>query len=309
MPTYVELPIKRSPTKLADWLEVNALVDADGSASKQDLLCPLKRDQDLADDQVEQSEADLLASEVFCEINRRAESAGEAYPFSFDGEKIGRKGSPVKFLSYVYCLLISFFGVEKREYWQDWKVSETTKKFEELSATAVKSLLDNERLEAQVRVFGWPRRWKGNPKNPHFPKALKQLCQECVEMKPRDRPAAVNIKDAGLDVVAWKPFPDRLPGGLLFWGQCAAGADWRGKLADTIRFKAFLEDHTTPITGVFIPHVPDVSRADTLDELCIIIQQSGMFFNRCRIARLTEGWRDEWVGQLCSNGLKAIRTS
>lgn len=309
MPTYAEFPIERSPTKLADWLEVNALIDTDGSASKQDLLCPLKRDQDLADDQVEQSEADLLASEVFCEIKRRTEFAGSGYPFSFDGEKIVRKASPAKFLSYVYCLLISFFGVDKREYWQDWKLNETAKKFEELSAAAVKALLTNQRLKARVRVFGWPRRWRGDAKNPHFPKALRQLCKECVEMKPRDRPAAVNAKDAGLDVVAWKPFPDGLPGGLLFWGQCATGADWQSKMGDAIRFKAFLQDHTTPVTGLFIPHVPDISRADTLDELCIMIQQAGMLFSRCRIARLTEDWKDQWVRRLCENCIKAIRSS
>lgn len=307
MAIYIELPIDKTSCRLADWVEVNALLYPDGTVSKQDLLYPLKREEENPEDQIEQSDVDILASEVFSELARRSRSAGDGYPFSLDGAKIKRKKGRAGFLSYTFCLLISFFGVEKDEYCSDWRTNEVTKKFEELSAAAVESLLDNTKLGARAEVFGWPRRWQGNVLNPGFSKALEKICLECGEMKPRDRPAASTAKDAGLDVIAWKRFPDKLPGGLFFWGQCAAGMDWPSKLGSVRQFKAFVDEYTPPITGTFIPHMPDISSPRGEDEWSVYVQLYGMLFNRSRIAYLTRNWRDDWTENLCRTALKEIR--
>jgi hypothetical protein len=309
MPIYVELPIERTTSKLADWIEINALIDPDKSVSIQDLLYSLRSEQDDPEDQIGESEADSTVSDVFSEIQRREKSAGDAYPFYLKGDKIKRKKGVTGFLSYKFCLLISFFGTDKHQYCEKWKKDNVAKKFEELSAVAVQSLLHNKNLYAKTVVFGWPRRWQGDVSNPRFLKALKKICSQCSEMKPRNRPAAEIAKDAGLDVIAWKGFPDKLPGGLLFLGQCAAGSDWGTKLGNVNRFKAFVEDHTPPITGMFIPHVPDISNTYHLDNWNITVQLlGGMLFNRCRIALLTKHWKDNWTNNLCRKALKQIKS-
>lgn len=292
---------------MADWLEISALLDSDGCASRQDILSPLKTEQDTQEDQIELSQADILVSDVFAEIERRTKAAGNEYPFYLDGEKIRGKNGEKNFLSYTFCLLISFFGVENRKYHTNWRNSEITKKFEELSASAIQSLLHNKQITAEVVVFGWPRKWKGDETNPSFTKALKDICFKCGEMKPKLRPSAETAKDAGLDIIAWKQFPDKLSGGIFFWGQCAAGTDWSSKLGDVKKFEVFVEEFTSPITGTFIPHIPDISNPKGMDEWSINIQRGGMLFNRCRIAYLVKDWDDKWAKDLCRKALKEIK--
>jgi hypothetical protein len=43
-------------------------------------------------------------------------------------------------------------------------------------------------------------------------------------------PAAPDqVKDDGIDIIAWRPSPDGLPGTIYLLGQVASGKDWRGK--------------------------------------------------------------------------------
>jgi len=307
MPIYIQLPGEQTVTKLADWMEISALLDKDGCVSRQDLLSPLKAEKDTQEDQIEQSEADIIVLDIFTEIQRRTKATGNGYPFFLDGETIKRKHREKNFLSYIFCLLISFFGVENIQYCSDWKTSEVTKKFEELSAKTIQSLLDNKKLSAKVKVFGWPRRWDGDVTNPSFVEALKKICLECGEMKPKNRPTASTAKDAGLDIIAWKRFPDELSGGIFFLGQCATGSDWTSKLLDVKKFEVFIEDYTPPVTGTFIPHIPDISNPRSIDEWSINVQRGGMLFNRCRIAYLAKDWSDNWANRLCRKALKEIR--
>lgn len=306
MPTYIELPPHLIPSKLADWMEINALLDPDGSTAAEDLLSPLRAQSEIEEDQIGDSEAEILVTDIFSELRRRTIAAGKGYPFDLAGEKINKKNEHMNSLPYVFCLLISFFGVQNVQYYSSWKSNETTKKFEELSALAVRSLLDNQKLMAKVEIFGWPRRWKGKVTNPAFRTALTRICSSCGEMKPKDRPAASTAKDAGLDVLAWKQFPDKLCGGILFWGQCAAGSDWDDKLGDVKKFQLFLDEYTPPITGTFIPHITDTSSARAIDEWAMSVQQGGMMFNRCRIAYLARDWNDKWARDFCKKALKGI---
>ena len=48
------------------------------------------------------------------------------------------------------------------------------------------------------------------------------------------QPAAT--KDGGIDIIAWRDHPDRLPGKLYSLGQCASGKNWKGKPVEIMPF-------------------------------------------------------------------------
>lgn len=305
----IPLPGTQNPTILADWIEINTLLDRDGVTSRQDLVDLLEdQSSEEQEDQVKESRADILANSAFSEIERRVIAAAEGYPFELNGDKLQKKKKNA--LPYIFCLLISYFGLNRETIEPLWQQSRLTKKFEDLAAVAINFLLDNKKIKVKIRKFGYPRKWRGTTLNPHFPIALKKLCLHCKEMNPKELAIANDCKDGGLDILAWKPFPDELKGSLIFWGQCAAGDNWEGKLEEVRKFQYFIDAMPTQtIIGTFIPHIPDISDQKGLEKWWIYRQQGGMLFNRCRIAFLADRWNDTFARQFCNKALKVIRTS
>jgi hypothetical protein len=300
-----EPPIKKSPSSLADWLEINSLADPDGSVSRQDLISLLGLESE--DDQVGQVESEDVISQIFSEIERRVEAVDGNYPFSFSGDRLIRKRGSGRYLPYIFCLLISYFGVDKRDFLKEWKKDQVTKKFEDLSAKATKALLGDGRLKTKVRIFGFPRRWRGDVTNPRFTEALRKICLDCGELTPKNRLAAATANDGGLDIIAWKRLPDKLPGNLFFLGQCAAGANWSDKLYDIESFLWFVEDAEGFIKGTFIPHVPDTDTDRSREDWSRYRKDAGILFNRCRIAFLVEEWEDNSAKLFCQRALAKLR--
>jgi len=309
MPIYIELPIQKTTSKLTDWLEINALLDADGSVSAQDLRYNLDKEEEAEDDQIEETTLDQIVSQVFAEIDKRQRATKDKYPFRIvNGDKIVKKPGYVKFLPYIFCLLISYFGPEKKEYSSDWKTGKMSKKFEELSANAIRALLTSKKWKVKIRIFGYPRKWKGQSTNPRFSNALQSICDECGEMRSKGRVNASNAKDGGLDIIAWKRFPDQLQGCIVFAGQCAIGKDWKQKKYDVKDFfDWFVDDATMNIRGIFIPHIPDVDTRENKEEWMRITTMGGIIFNRCRISFLSENWRDDSIKKLYKNVLREIK--
>lgn len=286
MPIYIPLPDDQSSIKLADWLEINTLIDPDGSSSAQDLKYPLSSLSDEEESSVVSGDVEDKVAEVFSEIEKRTNAAKKNYPFKVDDDKLVKKSNHTDCLPYIFCLLISYFGVEKDEYVSEWKTHNIAKKFEHLSANAIKNLLYNDRCGLEVRVFGFPRKYN-TPQDTRFVVSLKKLCDECGEMKPNPSTSAQRMQDAGLDIIAWKKFPDNLAGNIFFWGQCASGNNWRDKLRGVESFGYFVANPTQYIRGTFIPHTVEITSEDP-DCWNVITYDAGMIIDRCRIAYLSE---------------------
>jgi hypothetical protein len=120
-----------------------------------------------------------------------------------------------------------------------------------------------------------------------LPAGFKDAIQKVTELlregdSCRDRPSR-STKDDALDVIAWRHFPDLLPGKLMLVGQCAAGEDWEGKLSDLQPIPTTSEWMTTSIISemhraIFIPHrVPR-------DEWERCNRRAGIVFDRCRLS-------------------------
>jgi hypothetical protein len=258
-----------SPIRLADWLELTAILSSDGNASRGDLERTLRRASlsEMRDDlAVEQK---LL--EVFEEIEQRWKAAASAYPFEVDYGTLQTKSTWHQFPAYAFCLCLSYFGSPTLQ---------PRKLFELVSGAAAKAFVYGNAVD-----FGSPR----HVLSAAFPDAVSQLCALIGEGDRYAGLPTLGQKDAKLDLVAWRDFPDRNPSKLLMLGQCASGSDWEGKIRE-LNPRAFFANWTreTPasplISSLFIPH-----RIERKKWKSIARNSDGIVFDRCRIAYLAHG--------------------
>lgn len=290
MAVFIDLPEIRQRNRLglSDWMEISALLDAsDNSSSIEEMISLLKvstDDKDLTDDST-----DSVRTDVSAELLSRSKKLPMAYPFSFDGAvlKVKKPKKLDKQWAYIFCLFISYFGVNKGEKELSlWKQKNVTSLFEHISTIAAKNFLSSTEHQAEDLRFGFPRS-SLDKKYKSF-KAALQLLKSVVGEGTiiDDNPGHKNQKDAGLDIVAWRNFPDGKTNKLLFLGQCAAGNDFKEKSSDIQKIERFFTFKTNPIKGFFIPHELD---DDVWGELSCDTH-IGIIFDRSRIASYSKNW-------------------
>lgn len=264
----LELPADE-PTgtlRLADWLELSAIISPDHNTSRGDLESVLRRSSfaELHDG----SAIEEKIIEVFDELDQRSKATLEAYPFelSYRGVLQLKSDNWQNFPAYIFCLCLSYFGTDHNE---------PRRLFEQVSCLAAKSY-----LQGSVVGFGFPRTELPSS----FSDAVTEICRLMGEGETyRDQPS-LNRKDDTLDLVAWKDFSDKRPSKLLMFGQCASGLDWEGKLSE-LQPRTFCDNwmqetlvSPEPLKSFFIPHRVERSKWK------FVARKSGVFFDRCRVA-------------------------
>lgn len=265
----VDLPYDdlTDPLRLADWLELYALLSADCNSSQGDLESALRtasHSEILDDDSIE-----LKSLEVFEELEQRCNASGEAYPFDLDyrGVLCLKSGDWTHFPAYIFCLCLSYYPLAET------RVGPML--FEDVSCLAARGYLQGEAIR-----FGSPR----IELPPSFADAVTELCGLIGEGEGyRDQPS-LDRKDDTLDLVAWKDFADSRPSKVLLFGQCAAGKDWSSKLGELepSRFwKQWMQVGPVspdPVKSFFTPYRIDQRKWE------YYARQAGLLFDRCRIA-------------------------
>jgi hypothetical protein len=176
--------------------------------------------------------------------------------------------------------------------------------FERLCTLAAHNYFGGEENNAEAIRFGAPR------KTPFakFSQAIDNLCGQLGEgMGCKDPALASDTGDRGLDIVAWKHFPDRKPGKLVAFGQCSSGSgDWTKKLneLDGTKFsKKWLQEQllVPPIRFFFVP------RRISNDHWRLVGIDAGIVFDRCRIASCLPEL-DAVLKRDCANAAKKLAT-
>lgn len=280
---------------LADYAELRAVTAHDRNSSLQDLVQDLKRSgtaaggiEDLDEDEVPERPDTIVepfraaAEEVFAELDERKVGCTadvNVYPFEVLDRAIQAGKSPEESI-YVFLLLLSKYGKDAGP-----KRSFPERLFEDLCTHAAARYFGGEFLAGQAVRFAHPR--TNLPSN--FRDALDHVFSMIGEGVCRDvAPRAGVHKDAKLDIVCWRPFPDKRHGSLLGFGQCATGHnEWRSKAIElqpqNFMSKFMRDPFSVPPTRLFF--VPwRVEKADWR-ETCI---DGGILFDRCRIALLTK---------------------
>lgn len=255
------------PIRLADWLELYALLSTDSNSSRGDLSSALRIVSHPEVDEDHQIEQKLL--EVFDELEQRKESAQESYPFSIDYRGVLEfkpetwKSSPV----YSFCLCLSYYPL------RETRVG--PKLFERVSCLAAKGYLQGEAVG-----FGPPR--TDLPSS--FSDAVTELCVRIGEGETFRVQPTLDRQDDKLDLVAWKDFADKRSSKVVMFGQCGAGRNWADKLGE-LQPRAFWSQwmqvgnvSPDPIKSFFTPYRVRQSLWNHH------ARQAGILFDRCRIA-------------------------
>ncbi len=281
----VELPnIGDAPEAQADWLEWIALRETASFVSwtsYQGNLTQAGSDDALETEQ-DQDPDDLLEdliNEVDRELNSRRSACGGKkgfYQYEMTHEGIAYIGN-ANDLTYRFLLLLSLFGKDAgpQGFYPE-------RLFEDLCSLALHEYLGGVTTGLDRAVFGFPRRVLAK----HFPDAVNDLCQRLGEGKGASgHTPEKDQKDAKLDLVAWRSFPDGRRGKLIGFGQCATGDDWTAKAFELQPKKwceIWMRDSAgvDPFSSLFIPHRP------AEDKWLMAAHYAGALFDRCRIAWL-----------------------
>jgi hypothetical protein len=244
-------PDATDPNAMADWAELTLLSQSSRRMSRAELRSAVREAMMLPDEEVE-----VAVEFVFREIRRRMERGAAAYPFAVDGGGI-RILRAEGALAYVFMLCVSassLFRAERRQ-------QEVDQLFDSLVLDALRTYMGP---TAEVLRFGWPAT-DGRPTD--FYGALDWLSTKMRLDRGASR-ALPNRKDGGVDVVAWKPFPDGRSGFVSLLAQCTVQMDWTPKATDVISdvWNGWIDFGRMPLTCLAVPHaVP--TRFEKWDEI------------------------------------------
>jgi hypothetical protein len=224
-----------------------------------------------------------LSGSVAEEIERRRVILQNAYPFEVVSNSLIYRPSVTGV--YEFCLAAS--------------INPTGAASDQYRASAVFEYITRDIL---VNFFGpgtrairtgWPA-YESENRGTSPKEFFEALHEECGEFKwspqedhPVDPPNTL-LKDVGLDVVAWKPWPDNRLAQFFALAQCACGKnDIHSKSGDASfsRLGKWLRPiyHATPIRCLFCAH--HLPNQPWLYELS---GEAGLVFDRARIALLAE---------------------
>ena len=294
--------VASDPVELhADWIELQALQSSTKQVSLESFIRVIRRGG--STEAVSGSRGDVgsetsqrIGQDAFAEIERRARDCGEkGYPFEIEpGLVRSRRSWPAS----AYGLLLFLSGTEPTT-----GHNGTAVLFERLCREAALHFLGGPRNNAVAFRFGSPR------KKPFakLSQAIDELCKQVVEGGGCKSPEkAEHNGDDGLDIVAWRKFPDFREGKLIAFGQCAGGeGNWESKLSelDGRKFaqkwfrQIFVVD---PIRLFFLPRC--VPREDWENAGI----DGGILFDRCRIVACLPALHKN-LARDCRKALAALR--
>jgi len=279
-------PTEKDPIKVADWAELNALYSRTRQLSLEAVGSEIDIEGTLYEEPVEADVPEALPSELSeslvasaaAEIKRRIQVSAGAYPFELSGGVI-KASVDISYLPYIFCLLVA-----DREFYSPGE-QQSTRLFEHLVRNALNAYLGGEAVR-----FGAPR----DTMPQGIINAVERLAQLTGNRKLSNG-YAVNARDQdlGLDVAAWKDFPDKRWGKVELYIQCTTAQEWEYKKRDCNldEWRGILYWPFEPILGLAVPYV--VSDYDWARE-----SPGVLLMDRIRIASILRG-RD-LSSDLCS---------
>lgn len=283
-------------TKFADWAELSALLEPDGRIGFSTLVSAVdleveEQESDIADEDARQ---ESLVNSVQVVIAERRKFIGADYPFRIDddGEWI-ELVAPVSSVGaiYLFCLFLSH--AQDRTIIPEVHAPTIDNSVRDLFQVCA-TIAAAGYVEGVATSFGWPR-----PDSEKFLDALKRIYGMFGDGKPHAAaPAGApdQVKDDGIDVIAWRPSPDGLPGTHYLLGQVASGKNWQGKSVvsyiDMFHKFWFSTQPASPDTpAMFMPFClepkaaedPNEAQENAVNNMQRFTNQFGVLFYRYRL--------------------------
>jgi hypothetical protein len=232
----------------ADWVEASAMFAVD-TVSRSDMVDALIENnsyatQDFANDWVDT---------IFEELSRRFEILGDGGTLVCEGKRIRRVRSWTTRPAYAFCVVLGAIP-RYREYVEAACGADYTQQgalFERLCEESLRA------LHWEVHRVGWSR----GATNDMSAKvhALSTAIGEPATHDAISRWTEPQAKDGGLDLIAWKKFPDGWGGRPICLFQCASGEDWTDKLhtPPLALWTKLIDFATQPRRGLTMPFAPE----------------------------------------------------
>ncbi|MFA6176837.1 MAG: hypothetical protein WC765_09705, partial [Phycisphaerae bacterium] len=208
---------------MCDWIEGSVLF-GDNELSSTDIVDMLV-EGNIYDDPDMGFE---MVSDVWTEIRRRQSWIGNNTPFSINANRITKIQKWQNVPGYSFCLITSLAALYPSELRQVSRNNYTEQGmlFEELT----KASLEHQFTDWQFYLTGWSR------------KKTNQIEKKVAEIAARLQENVGNIKrwitnekkDAGLDLLCYRPFRDNRVGIPVYLMQCASGQNWEDKLHEPV---------------------------------------------------------------------------
>lgn len=203
---------------LCDWIE-GSLLFVDDRLSSTDIVDALCEEQIYS----RQEMAWQIVENAWTEMRRRQSCIGDGSPFSITSSFIKRGRRWEEAPAYSFCVLLSFakwYRTWANQFGRDY--TEQGALFEDLT----KESLERQFADWKIHPTGWTRSRPARLDN-----IVQQVASLLGESKGTvERWTSPSAKEAGLDLLCYRPFPDRRAGVPVFLMQCASGCDWEGKL-------------------------------------------------------------------------------
>jgi hypothetical protein len=202
-----------------DWIE-GSILFVDDELSSTDVVDALTEDQ-IYDDQDMASE---IVSDAWAELRRRESCVGNGSPFTVGGLRITRQyDSWQDTPAHSFCVLLSlakWYREWARPFGSDY--TEQGALFEDLTKESLEKLFSG----WHIHQTGWTR-----TRTNRLAAVVDQVADHLGESKGViERWTRPTANEAGLDLLCYRPFPDRRVGVPVYLMQCASGGDWEGKL-------------------------------------------------------------------------------
>jgi hypothetical protein len=202
-----------------DWLEATVLFQRAAHVATPDIVDSLVDDEIVAT----QTEAWRVKTDGWSELRRRERCLGDAFPFEISDMRLTRKMPWRECLPYSFCLVLSLAS-----WYPEWANSfghnynEQGELFEVLTERSLRRVLSDWTIERT----GWSRT-APNRLQAVVGRVSELLNEPIGNVERWTRPRA---KDAGLDILCFRGFPDERGAIPLYLVQCASGRDWENKL-------------------------------------------------------------------------------
>ena len=223
---------------------------------------------------IDREDLEVIIELLTQELSRRSQVVGRTYPFSVESGNI-RLACSDDSLCYVFLLCISTSAPLRSENRQaDVELL--------LDMVVLDALCGYLSGESRGVHFGWP---SSGDRPPSFPAAIQWLADR-LGLRPGKGEKRAARRDAGVDVVVWRPFRDQREGFVTVLTQCTSAIDWTEKAKDIVidLWRGYIDFGKDPITCLATPFV--IPRPfDKWDELRRTVH---FVLDRLRICELLE---------------------
>jgi hypothetical protein len=286
--------------RMADWVELTALLNANRTASKEDLKKALLREPNPSENGTTQTRTstdeyvETKVSDVFMELEDRILACGDSdpqkpsYPFVLDKtlSALKMRLNDVDSSNLLYLFLLAVTRSDMSSKVRVKEKVDPTKVFEQLCADVLRCFWGGPSRHSDAMVFGTAgNKSEGEKKFQTKVDKLSGMLMDGGGWK--DGAQAPGGGDGKLDIVVWRRFKDERQGGLVGFAQCKTGDHWADHLTK-LQPRAFVDKYLT--TGLAVePYrlylVPcRVSRHRWREHTI----GGGLLLDRCRIVQYSE---------------------